>query len=107
MRISSDNLSRNSCIKKVLVGPNASLTISKAMIYTCQAPFVQTMDSVIHWIDHCPADRYLGNQLCLIQWIEIYPVDSVMHLLKWRGKEERNTSHFCQIKGKNITITTS
>ena len=55
------------------------------MIYTCQVPFVQTMDSVIHCIDHYPADRYLGNQLYLIQWIDIYPVDSVRHLLKWKG----------------------
>jgi len=64
------------------------------MIFKCQASFVQMDGRVIHWIDHYPADRYLGNQLCLIHWIEIYPVDRVMHLLKWRGEEERNTSHF-------------
>ena len=27
------------------------------------APVVQTLDSAIHWINHYPADKYLGNQL--------------------------------------------
>ena len=25
---------------------------------------VQTLDSAIHWINHYPVDKYLGNQLC-------------------------------------------
>ena len=33
-----------------------------------QAPVVQTLDSAIDRINHCPADKYLGNQLH-------YPVD--------------------------------
>ena len=33
-----------------------------------QDPVVQTLDSAIHWIDHYPADKYLGNQL-------LYPLD--------------------------------
>ena len=32
------------------------------------APVVQTLDSAIHRINHYPADKYLGNQLC-------YPLD--------------------------------
>ena len=28
-----------------------------------QAPAVQMLDSAIHWINHYPADKYLGNQL--------------------------------------------
>ena len=33
---------------------------------------VEKMDSAIH---------HLGNQSCYIHWIEIYPVDNVIHLL--------------------------
>ena len=33
---------------------------------------VEKMDSAIH---------HLGNQLCYIHWIEIYPVDNVIYLL--------------------------
>ena len=35
----------------------------------------------IHWINHYPVDKYLGNQLRGIDWIEIYLVDSAIHLL--------------------------
>ena len=28
-----------------------------------QAPVVQTLDSAIHWINHYPVDKYLGNKL--------------------------------------------
>ena len=28
-----------------------------------QAPVVQALDSVIHRTNHCPADKYYGNQL--------------------------------------------
>ena len=28
-----------------------------------QAPVVQMLDSAIQWINHYPADKYLGNQL--------------------------------------------
>ena len=33
------------------------------------APVVQTLDNAIHRINHYPADKYYGNQLC-------YPLDS-------------------------------
>ena len=33
-----------------------------------------------HCINHYPADKYYRNQ-CVIQWIEIYPVDSIIQLL--------------------------
>ena len=44
-----------------------------------QAPVVQTVDSVIHWI----------TQLVLIvfiRWIAIYPLDNAIHLLNDRGQ---------------------
>ena len=28
-----------------------------------QAPVVQKLDSAIHWINHYPVDKYLGNRL--------------------------------------------
>ena len=33
------------------------------MVDRDQAPVVQTLDSAIHRINHCPADKYYGNQL--------------------------------------------
>ena len=30
------------------------------------APVVQTLDSAIHRINHYPADKYYGNQLCYL-----------------------------------------
>ena len=36
-----------------------------------QALMVQTVDSAIHWINHCLVDKYQGNQY-IIQWIDIY-----------------------------------
>ena len=33
-----------------------------------------------HCINHYPADKYYRKQ-CAIQWIEIYPVDSIIQLL--------------------------
>ena len=42
------------------------------------APVAQKMYTAIHRVNH-----YLTY--CVIQWIEIYPVDSVIHLLNnWR-----------------------
>ena len=38
-----------------------------------QAPVVQTMDSAIHWISNSETN-------CNIQWIVIYPVDSVIQM---------------------------
>ena len=44
----------------------------------CQAPIVQKMDSTIHRRNRNPEDIRKTN--CAIQWIVIYPVDSVIHL---------------------------
>ena len=46
-----------------------------------QASVVQTLDSAIHRINYYQADKCYKNQYCAIQWIEIYPVDSVIDLL--------------------------
>ena len=40
-----------------------------------QGPVVQTLDIAIHQINHYLADKYY--------WIEIYPVDSVIHLMNY------------------------
>ena len=34
-----------------------------------QAPVVQTLDSAIHWINHCPLDNSIG-------FASVYPLDS-------------------------------
>ena len=39
-----------------------------------QAPVVQKVDNAIHWIAQLVS-------LIPIRWIEIYPIDSVIHLL--------------------------
>ena len=36
---------------------------------TNQAPVVQTLDSAIHWINHCPQDNSIG-------FASVYPLDS-------------------------------
>ena len=45
-----------------------------------QAPIVQKMDITIQWIS-------IGKTNCAFQWIEFYPVDSVIHLLNNWGQE--------------------
>ena len=51
-----------------------------------QAPVVQKMDSTIHRINQHPVDKYRKIN-CAIQWMETYPMDKVIHLLKnWRDK---------------------
>ena len=59
------------------------------------APVVQKMDSAIHQINRYPWDKNWGNQLrCAIQWIEIYLVDSAIHLLNdWCLKFEVTNGH--------------
>ena len=56
------------------------------MIYL--APVVQTLDSAIHRINHYPADKCEVNH-----WIEIYPVDSVVHLLNNWGLVDSAIQH--------------
>ena len=60
--------------------------ILPAIIHDDQAPVVYKLDSPIHRINHFSAvDKYWkgggGGGNCTIQWIEIYPVDSVNHVL--------------------------
>ena len=47
-------------------------------------PVVQKLDSAIHRKDHYPVDNIINirGANCAIQWIEIYPLDSAIHLLK-------------------------
>ena len=51
-----------------------------------QAPVVQKLDSNFHQINHYPPDKYQGNQYCVIKQIEIYLVDSALHLLSNCGR---------------------
>ena len=53
-----------------------------------QAPVVQKMDSAIHRINHYPVDKYgIRKTNCTIQWIEIYPTDSAIHLSSNWGQD--------------------
>ena len=40
---------------------------------------VSTLDGAINWINHYPADKYLGNQLR-------YPADNIIHFLNNWGQ---------------------
>ena len=61
----------------------------KGALFRLQAPVVQKLDSAIHWINQYPTDKCYGNH-CAIQWIVIYPLDSVIHLLNnWGQAYER------------------
>ena len=46
------------------------------------ASVVQTLDSAIYQINHCLMDKhnYFSETNCVIQWIEIYAVDSFILL---------------------------
>ena len=48
-----------------------------------QGPVVQTLDIAIHQINHYLADKYYRKYCTAIHWIEIYPVDSVIHLMNY------------------------
>ena len=50
-----------------------------------QDPVVQKLEITINRTNHYPADRYWGNR-----WIEIYLVDSVVHLLNNWDKDITN-----------------
>ena len=52
-----------------------------------QASVVQKVDSTIHWIAQLVS-------LTLIRWIVIYPVDSVIQLLKNWGLKDRISRFF-------------
>ena len=58
-----------------------------------QVPVVQTLGSVFQRISHYTADKYiLGKNTCVIHWIEIYPADSVIHLLNIQESGLRKTT---------------
>ena len=42
-------------------------------------PVFQTLDSAIHQINDYLVITYEGNHYCAMHWMEIYPVDSVIH----------------------------
>ena len=44
------------------------------------APVVQKLDSPIHRINYYIQRTFFREINCAIQWIVIYPVDSVIHL---------------------------
>ena len=46
------------------------------------------LDGTIQQLNHYLADKYYGNHLRAIHWIEIYPVDSVIHLSEKLGPED-------------------
>ena len=62
--------------------------------YPDQAPVVQMLDSTTHWIQWINIRK---TNTCAIHWIEIYPVDSVIHLLNnWgQGSETSAVWNFC------------
>lgn len=49
---------------------------------------MHTMGSIRHWINHHPVDYILSVKKtnCDINWIEIYPIDSVIHPLNNWGQ---------------------
>ena len=42
--------------------PHDSVVWEVHLNFNDQGPVVQTLDSAIHWINHNPVDKYLGNQ---------------------------------------------
>ena len=49
----------------------------RSLICEVQAPVVPKLDSIIRWINHYPLDYP--------HWIDIYPADSIIHLLNITG----------------------
>ena len=67
------------CVGFLCVCANSHGTRDFASDVDLQAPFRN--DCAIHRINDYLADKYLGNQLRYpLYWIEIYPVNSVVHL---------------------------
>ena len=52
-----------------------------------QAPDVQNLNSAFHRINRYPADNMIRETSRVIQWIEIYPVDSAIHLFNNWGQK--------------------
>ena len=67
-----------------------------------QAPVVQKVDGVIHWIAQLVSLR-------LIQWIAMYPMDSAIHLLNNRDQFSKSKTcyyahPFSDLTSKGILI---
>ena len=52
---------------------------------------VQTFKSAIQQINLYQVDKYQGNKYCIIHWIKIYPMDSIIHLLNNWGQKNFNS----------------
>ena len=42
---------------------------------------VRELDSNIYWLNHYSGHEYYGNHYCVICWIEIYPLGSIVQKL--------------------------
>ena len=63
---------------------NCITSVDRNTLVIDLAPFVQKVDSAIHWINLHPADSVLLS-LTLIRWRVIYLVDSAIQLLNIWG----------------------
>ena len=72
-----------------LLGVSPWSSVNKAY----QVPVVQKLDYFTQRVNHCPTNKLsIGETDCIIQWIEIYLVDSVIHLLNnWAGLSLQET----------------
>ena len=72
-----------------------------------QAPVVQTMDSAIHRINQYLVDiSHSETNYCCIQWIVIYLVDSVIHLLNnWGQMFKPNINTFVKVWVVSVMVT--
>ena len=72
-----------------LLGVSPGSSVDKAY----QVPVVQKLDYFIQRVNHYPTDKLSIRQTdCVIRWIEIYLVDSVIHLLNnWAGLSLQET----------------
>ena len=59
---------------------NCITSVDRNTLVIDLAPFVQKVDSAIHWINLHPVDSVLLS-LTLIRWIVVYLVDSAIQLL--------------------------
>ena len=53
------------------------------LYFTIPALVVQTLDSTIHQINHCPEDSTRKTN-CVIHWLDFYPLDSIIQCLNNR-----------------------
>ena len=67
------------------------------------APVVRKVDSAIHRMNHYPADSVRETN-CAIQWIVIYLVDSVIHLVYNWGLMSNSVAAELTTKWLNFTL---